>query len=787
MMSAAPTVSAPVQDDASAAGAPPTLPRALLGCAAVALLSLVLIGAAAQAADALFAGPWFWAAFLPCIAFAVAWTPVTAWFEHRDASGDTAGLLGVLAGAVVAAVFWLRIGWSETLLLGALPTGQTFGALQEEISLLGRTIAQETPPITASAGAVASTCAVLLLALALTLLLARSLDQPTLAGAPALTLVVIGAVVTAGVTPLPAMLLAAAAWMGLMWLAHPTRRVRSALGSAGTAAAALLALLVAAATLPQLTSGLLPEGQRWTSGQSSGPQLNTEVNLGEDLRRTPGPTGISLTTEDGTGRYLRTGVVEDIMADTWHLRRPDDNAPFARQEIAFPQPGLPQTTEQVTVTLDRFSPDWIPVPNGAQRVPAAEDDWVPLLQDTVIARPTPTRLSGGLTLIDSAIAASPEDMPTHLEQAAGTDQEGPDRDRMSADERAQLQDSELARQAEEVMGGGASDWEKANALQAWLRSDEFDYSTTAPVDDDYDGSGLSMTEQFLQKRTGYCVHFASAFALMAESQGLQTRIVIGYAPETGQAGEPTDIPSNRAHAWPEVYFDGVGWIAFEPTSGVADAPDYTDPEAGAGAGALPSESASPSASEPASPSPTEILPSASTSASPSPTEAASPTASPESTEQAGDEPQKPGVSAADVFRVVGIVLGVLLLMAVVAAAVFGPAWWRRRRRRRRLEGPWEGEDQARARVLAAWAEVRDTAARSKVRQGPSQAEAEAAAAWVALVPERQEEMDTVRSAVQWARYAPSTSPAPTDPAAVSAAAGAVVEAMDEAKKERKRD
>ena len=42
-MSAAPTVSAPVQDDASAADAPPTFPRALLGCAAVALLSLCLL------------------------------------------------------------------------------------------------------------------------------------------------------------------------------------------------------------------------------------------------------------------------------------------------------------------------------------------------------------------------------------------------------------------------------------------------------------------------------------------------------------------------------------------------------------------------------------------------------------------------------------------------------------------------------------------------------------------------------------------------------------------------
>ena len=765
--------------------APPTYLRALAGCAAVALLSVVLVGAASQAAAALFAGPWFWAAFVPCIAFAAVWAPVTAWFEHRDASGDTAGLLGVLAGAVVSAVFWLRIGWSDTLLAGVLPSGETFAALGQEIGVLGETIARETPPITASAGVVASTSAVLLLALALTLLLARSLDQPTVAGAPALTLIVIGAVVTAGITPLPAMLLAACAWMGLMWLAHPTRLPRTALGSAGTAAVALVALLVAGAMLPQLTSGLLPEGKRWTAGQATGPQLSTEVNLGEDLRKAPGETGISLTTEDGSGRYLRTGVVEDPMASTWHLGRPERGASPARGEIAFPQPDLPQTTDQVTVTLDRFSPDWVPVPNGAQRVPAAEDTWVPMLQDTVIARPNPTRLSGGLTLVDSAIASSPEDMPAYIEQAAGTEQQPPNSGRLTAQERSELRGSELARIADEVMGGEPTDWDKANALQAWLRSDEFDYSTTTPVDQDYDGSGLAMTEQFLQARSGYCVHFSSAFALMAESQGLPTRIVIGYAPENGRPGQPTPIPTDRAHAWPEVYFHGVGWIAFEPTAGVADAPDYTDPNAGAGAGAQPSESAAPS--ESASPSPTEASPSSSEPASPTPSASPSPTeASPSPSEQPADQSADSGPSAADVLRVVGIVLGVLLLLALVAAAIFGPAWWRRRRRQRRLEGPWDGDDQDRARVLAAWAEVRDTAARSGVRPDPTSTEVSAAAAWSALVPEREAEMDTVRSAAQWARYAPSTSPAPADPAAVSEAAGAVVVAMDEARKERKK-
>ncbi len=64
---------------------------------------------------------------------------------------------------------------------------------------------------------------------------------------------------------------------------------------------------------------------------------------------------------------------------------------------------------------------------------------------------------------------------------------------------------------------------------------------------------------------GYCTGFASSLAVMCRSIGIPTRYVEGYSP-LSEAGEDLLVDNSYAHSWVEVYFDGVGWIAFEPTT-----------------------------------------------------------------------------------------------------------------------------------------------------------------------------------------------------------------------------
>lgn len=70
----------------------------------------------------------------------------------------------------------------------------------------------------------------------------------------------------------------------------------------------------------------------------------------------------------------------------------------------------------------------------------------------------------------------------------------------------------------------------------------------------------------LNKREGYCVHFATAFVLLARAEGFPARYVQGFC-VPAVSGEKTFVYSDMAHAWPEVYIEGKGWASFEPTPG----------------------------------------------------------------------------------------------------------------------------------------------------------------------------------------------------------------------------
>ncbi len=73
--------------------------------------------------------------------------------------------------------------------------------------------------------------------------------------------------------------------------------------------------------------------------------------------------------------------------------------------------------------------------------------------------------------------------------------------------------------------------------------------------------------QFLRIRRGYCEQFSATFAAMARSLGIPARVAIGFTPGELRDDGLYHVYDRHAHAWPEVWFDGFGWISFEPTPG----------------------------------------------------------------------------------------------------------------------------------------------------------------------------------------------------------------------------
>jgi transglutaminase-like putative cysteine protease len=73
-----------------------------------------------------------------------------------------------------------------------------------------------------------------------------------------------------------------------------------------------------------------------------------------------------------------------------------------------------------------------------------------------------------------------------------------------------------------------------------------------------------------ENRQAYCVYYASAEVLMLRSLGIPARMTVGFAEgerTTSESGDRYTVRRKDAHAWPEVYFPGIGWVEFEPTGG----------------------------------------------------------------------------------------------------------------------------------------------------------------------------------------------------------------------------
>jgi len=114
--------------------------------------------------------------------------------------------------------------------------------------------------------------------------------------------------------------------------------------------------------------------------------------------------------------------------------------------------------------------------------------------------------------------------------------------------------------AEDATAGRATAYEQAAAVTDYLRQ-EIDYSTTAPDSP----VGIDPIVWLLSNsKRGYCTYYASAEVLLLRSLGVPSRLAVGFAQGDLENGAYT-VLRHDAHAWPEVFFPGIGWVEFEPT------------------------------------------------------------------------------------------------------------------------------------------------------------------------------------------------------------------------------
>ncbi len=126
--------------------------------------------------------------------------------------------------------------------------------------------------------------------------------------------------------------------------------------------------------------------------------------------------------------------------------------------------------------------------------------------------------------------------------------------------------SRLAELADKVAESGKSDFVKAQAIQS-----EIERRCTYNLRAEKTPQGVDPVDHFLfgERKEGYCDLFGSAMVLMARTQGIPARLCTGYFPVSNERDDRGwfVVREAEAHAWAELYFEGYGWVPFDPTEG----------------------------------------------------------------------------------------------------------------------------------------------------------------------------------------------------------------------------
>jgi transglutaminase-like putative cysteine protease len=348
-------------------------------------------------------------------------------------------------------------------------------------------------------------------------------------------------------------------------LAQAGRRV----GFAAVALAVVVPVL-----LPTLPSRLIHHDTGEGNGEGPLSITNPILDLRRDLVRPADVDEVVVRTDDPDPGYLRLTALDAFNGATWAPSQRDFPVTNAVQGGMPPPTGQAQDvrTQQVAYSLqisENFQSSWLPAPYPTTQI-SILGDWRYDADNLDVVSPDPNITTAGVkySLLAERV------MPTTAQLEAAGQAPTVIRERYTAIPLGLP--AVIASTALDVTVDASTDFEKAVALQDWFRNPDngFKYSTQHVA-----GNGIETIVSFLTtNRSGYCEQYAASMALMARTLGIPARVAIGFlSPLSVQGSSNTYVYSSHdLHAWPELYFSGVGWIRFEPTPrGGTTTPSYT--------------------------------------------------------------------------------------------------------------------------------------------------------------------------------------------------------------------
>ena len=487
--------------------------------------------------------------------------------------GVRAGLVGSGAGLaawVLLLLFSGRAGdwWSDPVVMFE----------QVQLRIVGG-----SAPLTVSGPLTELLLAIVLLVAAATTMLLVAADLPLLAGALVVLMLVVPSAVTGVSIGVPAWAGAILALGLLAGVSTGSPRWYGAVAGVVAGALALGGMAVTPVTQDSI----------WNDSLFPSPVSRTvpdvTLALAEDLRERSSAPAFSFTSSAPGPLRFTLATLAEFEGGQWQPQQEiaAGNPDVTRARSAATLPPEPSDAapsapaRSVTITIDGLLSSWLPLPQSTTLVHSSQDDdefraerWVwSAAANTAQTERDITRRGYAYTAEAAPLDAGqlPADGLISLPDTATALITDPDPD-SSITAYLELPDGlpeTVSSAAAEVAEGRTDRLAVGRALQDWFRSSAFSYDEAAPYQPgaDPDDPYAVMTE-FLDTRSGFCVHYAATFAVMARDLGVPTRVAVGYAARAERDGR-TVVEGRELHAWPEIYVDDLGWVAFEPTPGGA--------------------------------------------------------------------------------------------------------------------------------------------------------------------------------------------------------------------------
>ncbi|HEX5596823.1 MAG TPA: transglutaminaseTgpA domain-containing protein [Micromonosporaceae bacterium] len=283
-------------------------------------------------------------------------------------------------------------------------------------------------------------------------------------------------------------------------------------------------------------------------------ELKTIVDgtTGGATRRGTGSGGAAAGTDGGpmsSGIRVRLAVLPDYDGVTWQVGGVYRNAGRVLPPTA-PQPGAVVDTVRQEISIAGLTGRLLPAVPTAQEVTGARvaydpesgtlihpEGLTPGLRYTVMSareRPDPNLLS-------SANVPSGEQVARVLRLDNGIPEQ-------------------LQRLAAELSAENGAPFERALAIEQFL-AEHYRLVVDAPTGHAYPNlSFFLFGPRHAGGQRGTSEQFAAAYAVLGRLMGLPTRVVVGFRSATGSG----PVLAGDAYAWPEVLFDELGWVPFDP-------------------------------------------------------------------------------------------------------------------------------------------------------------------------------------------------------------------------------